>query len=121
MEEKHQFYKELSKTVKDGAGLQVNNNNIIPVFNNHNNTLQSLPKGTKSSDFVSSFIKSSVEEKKINEGLERQLQTQVMLLDPPQNIQKQEKKKSTLALPAAGRLNAKQRRTLFEVPKEEQK
>ena len=23
MEEKHQFYKELSKTIKDGAGLQV--------------------------------------------------------------------------------------------------
>jgi len=59
--------------------------------------------------------------------LEKQLQTQVLLLDPPQNIQKEEKKKSILLLPAPSascrRLNAKQRRKLklFEVPKEEQK
>ena len=82
---------------------------------------QPLPVGTTSSHFISSFIESCVEKKKIDEGVERQLQTQVILLDPPQRPHKE--KSSQLIPPRCRRLNAKQKRQLklFEIPKEEQK
>ena len=60
-----------------------------------------------------------MEKKKVDDGVEKQLQSQVVLLDPSQKPHKDEKKSS----PLGRRLNAKQKRQLklFEIPKEEQK
>ncbi|XP_065914569.1 ribonuclease P protein subunit p29-like [Dysidea avara] len=105
MGEKDEFYKELPEAVKQDAGLEP------------------LPVGTTNPQLISSFIHSCVEKKKVDEGVERQLQTQVILLDPPQRPHKEEKKSSLLIPQRCRRLNAKQKRQLklFEIPKEEQK